>query len=168
MGLHCITQPVNTINGCISSGIKADAVIGAANVIVNRCRNGYNIDAVMTQSLCTTECTVTANGNDTVQTKKFAGRNSLLLAFLSHKFFAARGVQDCTTTVNGTADALFVQLDNIAGDQAVIASADAVALNAVVEGGTDNGPDSSIHTRSIAAAGQNTDSFNAHSGFLHM
>ena len=59
-------------------------------------------------------------------------------------------------------NALFVQLYNIAVDEAVIAPANAVTLNAQIDGGPDHSTDAGIHAGSVAAAGQNSDALHTH------
>ena len=44
--------------------------------------------------------TITADGDNAFQTQEFTGRNSLFLAFLSHKLLAAGGVQHSTATID--------------------------------------------------------------------
>ena len=67
MGLHGVPELIDTLNGGIGSGIEADAVIGAADVVVDGAGNADDIDAEFTQSPSTPEGAVTANGNDAVQ-----------------------------------------------------------------------------------------------------
>jgi hypothetical protein len=113
------------------------------------------------------EGTVAADGDDAVQTQELAGRDSLPLAFFRSEFLAAGSIQNGAAAVDDVADALFVQLDDITINKAVVASANTVALHAVEHGCTHDGTDTGIHTRRVTAAGQDTDSFNAHSSFLH-
>jgi hypothetical protein len=57
---------------------------------------------------------------------------------------------------------LFIQLNNIAGDQAIPSTTNTIAFNPVIQGGTDNGTDTGVHTGGIATAGKYTNTFNAH------
>ena len=50
--------------------------------------------------------------------------------------------------------------------ETVPAAADTIALDTMVQAGTNNSAHSSIHAGSVAAACQNTDSFNTHYEFL--
>jgi trk system potassium uptake protein TrkA len=52
------------------------------------------------------------------------------------------------------------ELDKIAVDETLPASADAHALDAVCDSGTDDGAHRRVHARRVAAAGQHADSFN--------
>ena len=163
MGLHGITELIDAVDRGIGGGIEADAVVGTADIIINGGRNADHIDAVFGKRPSTAESTVAADGDDAVQAQEFAGGNSLFLTFLCHKFLAAGGVQNRAAAVNGMSNALFIQPDHVAVDQAVITSADTVALQAVVKSSTDNCTDSCVHTRGVATTGQNANSF-----YLHM
>ena len=66
MGLHGIAQFVNALDCGIGCSIKANAIVGAADVIVNGARNSYHCNAILGQCLRATEGTVTANGNNAV------------------------------------------------------------------------------------------------------
>ena len=46
MRLHGITELIDAFDGSVSSGIKADTVIGAADIVVNGGRNTDDIDTV--------------------------------------------------------------------------------------------------------------------------
>ena len=119
------------------------------------------------QSQCAPEGTVTANGNNAVQTQHFAGVDSLLLALFRHEFRAAGGIEHGAAPIDDMGDALFVQTHNVAVDQAVIAAADTDDLNAAEDGSTDNGTDRRVHTGCVAAAGQNTDAPHRVFAFFH-
>jgi hypothetical protein len=57
---------------------------------------------------------------------------------------------------------LLIQANDITGDQTIPAAADAENLNAMVQSGTDNSPDTGVHAGGIAAGSQNTNSFYCH------
>lgn len=67
MGLHGITQFVNTLNGGIGSGIKANGVVCADDIVINSSGNANNIDTVLRQSTRTAEGTVTTDCNNSVK-----------------------------------------------------------------------------------------------------
>ena len=54
---------------------------------------------------------------------------------------------------------VILQDGKISVDQAVVAAADADALNAHIRAGADDRADGRVHAGRIAAGGQNTDSF---------
>ena len=49
MGLHGITQLIDTFNSSVGCGIKTDAVIGAADIVVNGAGDADNIDSILAQ-----------------------------------------------------------------------------------------------------------------------
>ena len=162
MGLHGIPQLIDALNGRIGSGVEANAVVGAADVVVDGAGNANDVDAVLTQSKSAAEGAVAADGDDTVQPQEFAGGDSLALACLGHELLAAGGIENGAAPIDGVGHALFIQAHDVAGDQTVPASANAVALQAMIQRGTYNCADAGVHAGGISAAGQHTDSSNAH------
>ena len=77
MRLHGIAQFIDTLDRGICGSVKANAVMRAADIIINCTGNSDHVNAILAQSTSATECAITANGNNAVQTKEFAGRNSL-------------------------------------------------------------------------------------------
>ena len=166
VGLHGIPQLIDALDGSIGSSIKADAVIGAADIIIDGTGDTDHIDTILTEGAGATEGAVTADGDDAVQPKEFAGGNSFALTFFGHKFLAAGCVEDGTATIDSMGNALFIQTDNVAGDQTIPAATNTIALNAVIQGSTNNCADAGVHAGSIATAGKNTDSFHTHGKYL--
>ena len=60
MGLHGVAELIDAFNGGICSGIKADAVIGTADIVINGAGNADHIDAMFRQCSGTTEGAITA------------------------------------------------------------------------------------------------------------
>ena len=56
----------------------------------------------------------------------------------------------------------FIQLYNIAGDQAIPSTANAITFQAMIQGSTYDRTDAWVHTGCIATAGKYTDSLYAH------
>ena len=162
VGLHGVPQLIDALDGRVGGGVETDAVVGAADVVIDGAGNADDVDAVLAQGQSAPEGAVAADGDDAVQSKEFAGGDSLALALLGHEFRAAGGIEDGAATVDGVGHALLVQTDDVAVDQAVPAPADAVALHSVVQCGTYNRADAGVHAGGIAAAGQHADSSNAH------
>ena len=150
------------IDSGVGGGVKAQTVVGAADVIVDGGRDADNIDAIFAQRLGTPEGAVAADGDDAVQTKELAGGSRLALAFRSHEFFAAGSIKHGTAAVDDSGNTLFIQLDHVAADQAVPAPANAITLNAVMQCGTNNCTDAGVHAGCVAAAGKDTDSTDSH------
>ena len=162
MGLHGIAQLIYTLDGGVGSGIKADAVVGAADVVINGAGNANHVDAIFTQRAGPTESTIATDGNNAIQTKEFAGGNSSALTVFGHEFLTAGGVENRAAAVDGVRYAFFVQADNIAGNQAVPATPNAIALNPMVDGSTNDGAHTGIHAGGVTAAGEHANSFYAH------
>ena len=92
MRLHSITKFIDTLDSSIGSSVKANAVVCAADVVIDCTRYANHVNAILAQSTSTTKRAITADGNNAVQSKEFTGRDSLPLAFLSHKFLASCGI----------------------------------------------------------------------------
>ena len=132
MGLHGIPKLIDTLNGRVSSSVETNTVVGAADIIVNGAGDSNDIDSVLAQSQCPPEGAVSANSDDAVQPQEFAGGDSLALALLGHKFLASGGVEDGAAPIDGMRYTFFIQLHNVAGNEAIPASADTVTLQAVI------------------------------------
>ena len=110
----------------------------------------------------TAERAIAAHSDNAFQPQQLTGRNRLLLAFLRREFVAARRIENGAAPIDSVGHALFIQAHDVAGDQTVPASANAVALQAMIQRGTYNCADAGVHAGGIAAAGQHTDSTNTH------
>ena len=166
VGLHGVAKLVDALNGGIGSSVEANTVVGAADVIVDGTGDADDINAEFTEGSGTPESSVAANGNNAVQTQEFTGGNGLALAFFCHKLLAPGGIKDRTAAVDRVSDTLFIQADNIAVNETVPAPADAVAFQAVVNRGSDNCTDAGVHAGCVTAAGQDSNSFYTHEGYL--
>ena len=160
--LHRVPQLVNAFDGGIGCRIKADAIIGAADVVVNGTRNSYHGNAIFGERLCAAEGSVTANGNNTIQPQEFACTDSLTLSFLCHKLCTSGCVKNGAATVDDVGHTFLIQFYNIAVDQPIPPPANAITLNPAIERRPDHSPHAGIHTWCIAATGQNTDTLDTH------
>ena len=66
MRLHGITELIDAFDGSVSSGIKADTVIGAADIVIDGGWNTYHIDTVLGQRQGAPEGTVATDGDNAV------------------------------------------------------------------------------------------------------
>ena len=72
MGLHGVPQLVNARNGGIAGSVKADGIVGAANIVVdgggdtNNTKGLSLLSRLAAESQSTSESAVTANGHNTV------------------------------------------------------------------------------------------------------
>ena len=162
MGLHGISQLIDTLNGGVGCSVEADGVVGAADVVINGSRDADHIDAVFGKGKCTPESTVTANGHNAVQTQEMAGGNRSFLAFFRHKFLTAGGIENSAAPIDDMGYLGLIQSNDVTRNKAVPATANTVALNAMIQSSTYDSTDTGVHARCVAAAGQNSDSFNAH------
>ena len=159
VGLHGIAQLVDALDGGICRGIVADAVVGAADVVINGCGHAHHGDPVAGQGQRAAEGAVAADGDDAVKAQQLAGGHRLALAFLCAEFLASGGIEHGTAAGDDVRNAVLLQPDDIAADQAVPAAPDTDALDPAVIGAADNSTDRCIHAGSVAAGGQHADSF---------
>ena len=162
MGLHGIPQLIDALNCGVGGRIKADTVVGAADIIVDGSRDANNIDPVFTQSQSSPERSVSADGDNAVQTEKFAGLDRFALTRFRHELLAPGGVKDRASAVDGVSNTLFIQSNHISSDQSIPSPANAKAFNTVVDGGADNCTNTGIHARGVATTGEDADSFHTH------
>ena len=162
VGLHGVPQLIDALNGGVGGGIEADAVVGAGDIVVDGTGNADDVDAVLAQRLSAPEGAVAADGNDAVQSQELAGGHRPALAFLGHKFLTAGSVQNGTAPIDRMGNALFIQTNDIAGDETVPAPADTVAFQSVIQRSTDDRTDTRVHARRVSAGSQHTDSLYAH------
>ena len=159
VGLHGVPQTVDGVHGGIGGGVEADGVVGADDVVVDGGGDADHGHAGLGQRLCAPEGAVAADGHDAVQTQKLAGGGSPLLACLGAEFVAAGGVEDGAASIDDMGDGAGVHTDDIAVDKAVVAAADADALDAAVQAVADYGADGGVHTRGVTAAGEDANAF---------
>ena len=164
MGLHGVPQLVDALHGRVAGSVKANGVVGAADVVVDGGRDAHDLKASVpagsglpAQCQSAPEGTVAADGHNSIQSQQFAGGKRFGPARLRHKFLAAGGVEYRAALVDDMADAGCVQLYEVAVDQAVPASPDAYAFNAAVHCGPYDGPHSRVHTGGVTTAGQYAD-----------
>ena len=169
VGLHGVAELVHTLHGGVGRGVEADGVVGADDVVVDGAGDTHHGNAELGQVLRAAECAVAADGHQAVQTDELAGGVGLLLPLLGAELVTAGGVQNGAAAVDDAADAGVVHLDDVAGDQALIAAADAHALDAPGVGAADHGADAGVHAGGVAAAGQHADTFDCvfHTLFPH-
>ena len=164
MGLHGIAQLVNAVDGGVAGGVKADGVVGAADVVVNGGGDPHDRDTQARQLQRAAEGAVASDGDDTVQPQHLAGVDRFQAALLAHKVLAAGGIKDGAAAGENVTDAGALELDKVTGDQALPAAANADALDAAVQRGTNHRAHSGVHARRVAPAGQHADPFD----FFHV
>lgn len=80
MGLHGVPQLVDALHGRVAGGVKADGVVGAADVVVDGGRNAHHLKvsvpaggSLPAQCQSTPEGTVAADGHNSIQSQQLAG-----------------------------------------------------------------------------------------------
>ena len=165
VGLHGVPQPVDALNTGVAGGVKANGIVGAANIVVNGGGNTGHLQLIPRllgpagQLQRPPEGAVAANGHNGVQAQQAAGGQGLVLTGHGPELIAAGGIQEGAAPVDDVADAGCIHVDKITVDQAVPASADADAADALAHGGPYDGADSGVHARRVAAACQNAYTF---------
>ena len=159
VGLHGVPKAVNALHGRVGSGIEADGIVGADNVLVNGAGDTHHRDAALAQLLGAAKGAVAADGHHAVQPQKLAGIHGPLLARLGAELLAAGGIEHSAAAVDDAADAGGIHGHNVSVNKPAPAPTDTHALDAPSQGRADHGPDAGIHARSIAAAGEDADAF---------
>ena len=159
MGLHGVAELVHALHGGVGSGVEADGIIGAVDVVVNSAGDAHHGYAEFGQILRAAERAVAADRHQTLQTDELAGGVCLLLPLLRAEFVTTGGIEHGAAAVDDAADAGVVHLHDVAGNKTLPAAADAHALNAPCVGTAYHGADAGVHARRVAAAGQHTDAF---------
>ena len=159
MRLHRVAQTVDGLDRRIGRRVIADGIIGAADVIVDRCGDTNNGNAVLRQLQQTAERAIAAHSDNAFQPQQLTGRNRLLLAFLRREFVAARRIENGAAAIDDVRDAVGVQLDKISVDQTVVAAADADAVDPEQIRCTYHCAHRCVHAGRVTAGGQYADPF---------
>ncbi|MPN31122.1 hypothetical protein SDC9_178596 [bioreactor metagenome] len=94
VALHRVRKLVDGVDCGVCRGIKADGIMRAGDVVVNRARNANGVDAVFGKLSCAAEGAVPADGNHAVDSEVLAVFRRALHAFVCAKFFAAGGIEN--------------------------------------------------------------------------
>ena len=160
MRLHGIAQLVDTLNRSIACCIKANGVIRAYDIIINRTGYADARHALAGKCLRATEGTVAAAANQSVDAKIFAGIRRLLQPLLGHHLFAARGIQHRATATDDTVDTACTHLNDVTVDKTAVTTADTKHGNIICGCGSNDRANQCIHTGGVAAAGEYANSTN--------
>ena len=163
-----VADAVDHFHGGIQSGVVANGVIGAGDVIVNGARHANGENALAGQVPRAAEGAVTADDNYAVDALFPADSRCLFHALGSIELRAAGSKQGRAAMLHNVGHAAHVHFLQVSIEQAVIAPHDAVNLHAKVQAGTDHCPHCRVHARSVAAAGQYCNIFRTHCQFLQL
>ena len=159
MALGGIAQLVDHLQCGIHSGIVTDGIIGAGNVVVDGAGQADHRDAAVCHLTGTTVRAVTTNDDQSIDAELTALCSALILTLFGLELQAAGRIQDGATGRDDIGNAAQVHFKALAIQQAIVAALNADHTEALVQACTDNGANCSIHTRSVAAAGQHTNRF---------
>ena len=162
--LHGIAQLIDALDRSVARGVKADRVVRAHDVVVDRAGHADAGHALAGQRLRAAERTVAAAADQAVDAEILAGVRRLLQALLGQHLLAARGVQHGAAAADDAVYAAGAHLDDIAVDQAAVAAADAQHGDIERGRGTDDRTDQCVHAGCVAAAGEYANSANL---FIH-
>ena len=159
VGLGRVSNHVDHLHDGVHRGVEADGEVGTGDVVVDGAGDADTVDAFAGQGLGTAEGTVTADDDDAFDAETVAHVGRLLLTAVGHELHAAGRSENGTTALYDVGYAAQVHLRDITGHQAFIAIVDADDAHIVFKAGTDDGTDSCIHARGVAAAGKDADRF---------
>ena len=160
MRLHGVAQLIYALDRGIAGGVKADGVIRAADIVINRARNADARNALAGQRLCAAERTVAAAADQAVNAEVTAGVSRLLQTFLGQHFLAACGVQHGAALADDAVYTAGTHLDDVAVDETAVTAANAENGNIVCACAADYRADECVHAGCVAAAGKYADSAN--------
>ena len=154
MRLHGVAQPVDRLDRRIGRRIKADRIVCADNIVVDRRWHSNDGNTLLGQLHEAAERAVAADGDDTVKTQQLAGRGRLLLALQRAELVAACGIEHRAAAVDDVRDVFVVQHHKVAVDQAIVAAADTDAFDSHICARAYDRTDRGIHAGGIAAGGK--------------
>ena len=163
----CITDFVNSFHSCVNSCIETDCIFCAGNIKVDCARNTDYVDAFIGKLLSAAIGTVAADNYEAFDTHLVAYFDSSRDAFRCTHLFAASCSKDCAALLDCIGNIGCFHFLDIFFHEACVSSLDTIDLESSGQTVTYNGTDCRIHTRRIAAARQNTDSFNLFLSHFH-
>ena len=159
MALGSVAQFVDHFQRSVHRGIVADGVLGTGDIVINGAGQADHGNTAVCQCAGTTVGTVTANDDQCINAQLTALLSALILTFLGLELQAACRIQNGAASRDDVRNAAQVHFKALAVQQAIVAALNADHTEALVQACTDNGANCSIHTRSVAAAGQHTNRF---------
>ena len=156
MGRGSIPYLIDCLHGRIDSCVKTDGIFRTGNIQIDGTRHTDRIYAVLGQLLRTGKGTVSAYDHQTVYSKLFAGGGSLFHTFFRVHLHASRGIQDRASLSDDIRHISGSHVEDFLIDKAFIPFQYAFGLQPFPERSAHRGPDSRVHTRCIASAGQDT------------
>ena len=153
MGLRGVADAVYHLQRGIHRGIKADSVLGARDIVVDRARNADAVDARSGERSRAAEGAVAADDNYAADALASAERRRSLLRFLLLELLASGGIELGSAVPDDFRYGTEVHLLDFALEQAVEAAVNTEHLHSLVDTCTDNRAECRVHARSVAAAG---------------
>ena len=158
VALPGVAQLVDGLDRGVAGGIKADGILGAAHVVIDRRGDTHDADPPAGQLQRAAVSAVAADGDETVDAKIFADFCGFVNTGFRAEFLAAGGIENGTAAAGNAVYVVAGQLKNIAVDESGVTSADADAGDPLGAGGAHNGADRGVHAGGVAAARQDADS----------
>ena len=158
VALPGVAQLVDGLDCGVAGGIKADGILGAAHVVVDRRGDTHDADTPAGQLQRAAVSAVAADGDKAVDAKIFADFCGFVNTGFRAEFLAAGGIENGTAAAGNAVHVVAGQLKNIAVDESGVTSADADAGDSLGAGRAHNGADRGVHAGGVAAARQDADS----------
>ena len=157
VGGGCVLDLVDGVHGGVDCRVKADRVLGAGDVQVDRAGQADGVDALSGQRLGAAVGAVAADDDDAVDAVLAADvrRFGLDLGLLELK--ASGRAEDGAAALDDIGHVHGLHLEDLLVEQALVASHDALDLDSVGQCFTHHRTDGGIHSGSVSAAGQHAD-----------
>ena len=159
MGRGRVAHLIDCFHGRVYRCIKADRIIRACNIKINRSRKPNRIDSMTGQRLCAAVRAVAADDNDTVDVIFPADLSSLLLPLRRFELRTARRPENRSASLNDIGDAVLIHIDNLFIQQSHVSSLNALHREPIIYRPAHHRADGSIHPRCIPAARKNSNRF---------
>ena len=157
MGLCGVSDLVDHFHSGIHSGIVADSILSAGDVVVNSTGKAYTRYTLGRKISRTSEGAVAADDNNAVKTHFDALVFALLHALRVPELRTSCSIKTGAASLYDPGNDPGVHFDDLAVEKTVVASADTYDLHTSLKSSSANSPYSGIHTGGVAAASQNTD-----------
>ena len=159
MGFTRVTKLVNEVDDGVHCGVKADGIVGGGDVVIDRTGDADGGNAELREHGSALEGSVTADGNDTVDTELCTVRKSLLLSLGGLELGATVGIQERAALVDHVGYVAHGKRTDVTADKARVSVVNTQYLDALGNGRANDAADCGIHAGSVSTRGENADSF---------
>ena len=157
MRIAGIADAVDAFAGGVQGGVKADGVIGIAEIVVDRAGHADGGQAQLAERARALEGAVAADADEAFDAQRTHVFNGALLVLDVDEFIAARSHQEGAAAVNlarnaaGGENGKIIMFVRAAHQHAVVAALEADHGHIVLQTGSHNGADRCIHAGRVAA-----------------